>query len=60
VGISLLFFGLAVFPTKGMTVIALIKARWQRANQRGDISTALLALAPAAMLFLVFNLYPLL
>jgi multiple sugar transport system permease protein len=42
-----------------MTVIASVKARWQHANQRGDISTALFALAPAAILFLVFNLYPL-
>jgi ABC-type sugar transport system permease subunit len=42
-----------------MTVIASVKARWQHANQRGDISTALLALAPAAILFLIFNVYPL-
>jgi multiple sugar transport system permease protein len=42
-----------------MTVSALVKTRWQRANQRGDISTALMALAPAAVLFLVFNIYPL-
>lgn len=36
-----------------------IKISWQRVNRRGDISTALLALAPAAILFLVFNVYPL-
>ena len=36
-----------------------IKTSWQRANQRGDISTALLALAPAMLLYLVFNVYPL-
>ena len=42
-----------------MTVIASAKTRWQRANQRGDISTALIALAPATLLFLIFNVYPL-
>ncbi len=41
-------------------MISNLRVSWQRANQRGDISTATLALAPAAILFLVFNLYPLL
>ena len=44
---------------KGTFVINQIKTKWQRANQRGDISTALIALTPAMLLFLVFNLYPL-
>jgi multiple sugar transport system permease protein len=36
-----------------------VKTNWQHANQQGDISTAIIALTPAAILFLVFNLYPL-
>lgn len=40
-------------------MISRVIAWWQHANQRGDISTAIVALAPAAILFLVFNIYPL-
>ncbi len=32
---------------------------WRQANRLGDLSTALLALAPALLLFAVFNIYPL-
>jgi len=35
-------------------------AYWRQANQRGDLSTAVLALLPVTLLFIIFNLYPLL
>lgn len=37
-----------------------ISAYWRQHNQRGDLSTALIALLPMTLLFIVFNLYPLL
>jgi multiple sugar transport system permease protein len=36
-----------------------VRLRWQRANRRGDLSAAALALAPALILFAIFNIYPL-
>ncbi len=41
-------------------MINSIRSSWHRANWRGDISTAMLALAPAVILFAIFNIYPLL
>lgn len=37
-----------------------ISAYWRQYNQRGDLSTAIIALLPVILLFIVFNLYPLL
>jgi multiple sugar transport system permease protein len=37
-----------------------VTAYWRKANQRGDLSTAFLALLPVTLLFIIFNLYPLL
>ncbi len=36
-----------------------VTSYWRRANRRGDLSTALIALLPVTLLFIVFNLYPL-
>ncbi|GIL09024.1 MAG: ABC transporter permease [Chloroflexota bacterium] len=43
-----------------MSVLAPVRAGWRRANRQGDLSAAALALAPAVLLFAVFNIYPLL
>jgi multiple sugar transport system permease protein len=43
-----------------MTAIARVRTGWSRANRRGDLSAAALALAPAIILFALFNIYPLL
>lgn len=43
-----------------MSVLAPLSARWRHANRQGDLSAAALALAPAVLLFAVFNIYPLL
>ncbi len=42
-----------------MSVLAPLSARWRHANRQGDLSAAALALAPAVLLFAVFNIYPL-
>lgn len=43
-----------------MSVLAPLSARWRHANRQGDLTAAALALAPAVLLFAVFNIYPLL
>ncbi|MGQ9851071.1 MAG: carbohydrate ABC transporter permease [Aggregatilineaceae bacterium] len=43
-----------------MLAVARVRARWQHANRRGDLSAALIALMPAVVLFATFNIYPLL
>jgi len=43
-----------------MSIVAPLRLRWRRANRQGDLSAAALALAPAVLLFAVFNIYPLL
>ncbi len=43
-----------------MTAMARVRAGWQHANRRGDVSAAAMALAPAVILFAIFNIYPLL
>ncbi|MEP0763114.1 MAG: sugar ABC transporter permease [Chloroflexota bacterium] len=43
-----------------MSIVAPLRARWRQANRQGDLSAAALALAPAVLLFAVFNIYPLL
>jgi multiple sugar transport system permease protein len=43
-----------------MTLLSQLPVKWRRANWRGDVSTAMLALAPAVILFVIFQLYPLL
>jgi len=42
-----------------MTAIARMRRGWSHANRREDLSTAAIALAPAIILFALFNLYPL-
>ncbi|HML20261.1 MAG TPA: sugar ABC transporter permease [Aggregatilinea sp.] len=42
-----------------MTAMARVRAGWQHANRRGDVSAAAMALAPAVILFAIFNIYPL-
>lgn len=42
-----------------MSVLTPLNARWRHANRQGDLSAAALALAPAVLLFAVFNIYPL-
>jgi len=42
-----------------MTALTPLRARWRQANRQGDLPAAALALAPAVLLFAVFNLYPL-
>jgi multiple sugar transport system permease protein len=39
--------------------MARVRAGWQHANRRGDVSAAAMALAPAVILFAIFNIYPL-
>jgi multiple sugar transport system permease protein len=43
-----------------MMLFPQVRAKWRQANWRGDVSTAMLALAPAMILFAIFNIYPLL
>jgi len=43
-----------------MSALAPLSARWRHANRQGDLSAAALALAPAVLLFAIFNIYPLL
>jgi len=43
-----------------MSALAPMSARWRHANRQGDLSAAALALAPAVLLFAIFNIYPLL
>ena len=43
-----------------MSVLAPLNARWRHANRQGDLTAAALALAPAVLLFALFNIYPLL
>lgn len=43
-----------------MTALARMRTGWNHANRRGDLSTAAITLAPALVLFMLFNLYPLL
>lgn len=43
-----------------MSIVTPLRASWHRANRQGDLSAAALALAPAVLLFAVFNIYPLL
>src|SRR5690606_34651455 len=43
-----------------MSVLAPLNARWRHANRQGDLTAAALALAPAVLLFAIFNIYPLL
>ncbi len=43
-----------------MIAVGRLKARWQHANRRGDLSAAAIALTPAVLLFAIFNIYPLL
>lgn len=43
-----------------MMAVAHLRARWQYANRRGDLTAAVIALAPAIALFAIFNIYPLL
>ncbi len=42
-----------------MTAMARVRAGWRHANRRGDVSAAAIALAPAVLLFAIFNIYPL-
>jgi len=42
-----------------MSVLAPLRTSWRHANRQGDLSAAMLALAPAVLLFAVFNIYPL-
>jgi multiple sugar transport system permease protein len=41
-----------------MSFLDALRARWKRANRRGDLSTAALVLAPTIILFAIFNIYP--
>lgn len=43
-----------------MTYIRRAQTYWRRANRLGDLSAAMIALAPAILIFAIFNLYPIL
>lgn len=52
--------GSSAFDTsKGHPTMQRVISYWRQANQRGDLSTAILALLPVTLLFIIFNLYPL-